>query len=138
MQWLNLEAARSISTSTASWRGTGFCRARRSTWEASSFLYGEAQLAFVYDMWDPSKIRIVCGGGWSAAPFCCLVNGNAPNPATVTQGSGFVKYQTIHAGSSDVVAVQLLETRKLKVEIFANKTSDSVSGFTENARYYVR
>ncbi len=117
--------------------GNWFLLGTPVTWEASSFLYAEAQLAFVYDMWDPSKIRIVCGGGWSAAPFCCLVDGNAPDPAAVTQGSGFIKYQTIHAGSSDVVAVQLLEPRKLKVEVFANKTSDSVSGFTENAKYYV-
>ncbi|MBD3386025.1 peptidoglycan DD-metalloendopeptidase family protein [candidate division KSB1 bacterium] len=118
--------------------GNWFLQGTPVTWEASSYLYAGAQLAFVYDMWDPSKIRIVCGGGWSAAPFCCLVDGNAPDPASVTQNSGFIKYQTIHAASSDVVAVQLIEPRHLKVQVFADTTRALVSGFTENAKIYVR
>jgi len=118
--------------------GNWFLEGTPITWEASSYLYGAAQMAFVYDMWEPWKISIVCGGGWSAAPFCCPVNGNAPDPSGVTQASGFVKYQTIHAASSDVVAVQLLGTRRLKVEVFANKTSGAVSGFTANAKIYIR
>ncbi len=118
--------------------GNWFLEGTPVTWEASSYLYGDAQLAFVYDMWEPWKICIVCGGGWSAAPFCCLVNGNLPDPSTVTQASGFVKFQTIHAASSDVVAVQLLESRRLKVEVFANKTSGAVSGFTAKAKIYIR
>ena len=118
--------------------GNWFLNGTPVTREASSYLYGEAQLAFVYDMWDPTKIRPVCGGGWKPAPFCCLVSGNAPDPAAVTRESGFIKYQTIHAGSNDVVAVQLIEPRKFKVEIFANTASASVSAFTENFKIYVR
>ncbi|MBN2357079.1 hypothetical protein JXO59_13260 [candidate division KSB1 bacterium] len=118
--------------------GNWFLEGTPVSWEASSYLYAEAQIAFVYDMWDPRKIVIACGGGWSAAPFCCPVYYNAPDPATVTQASGFVKYQTTHAASHDVVAVQLVQPRRLKVEVFADQTSTDVAGFTANAKIYVR
>ena len=118
--------------------GNWFLEGTPVTWEASSYLYGDAQIAFVYDMWEPDKIRIVCGGGWTGAPFCDLVDGNRPDPAAVTPTSGFIKYQSSHGGSSHVTAVQLLENRKLKVEIFAHKTAAAVSGFTAQARIYVR
>ncbi len=118
--------------------GNWFLEGTPVTWEASSWLYGDAQIAFVYDMWEPEKIRIVCGGSWNGAPFCDLVNGNTPDPAGVTQASGFVKYQSSHGGKSYVTAVQLLEKRKIKVEIFENKTAAAVSNFTANAKIYVR
>jgi hypothetical protein len=118
--------------------GNWFLDGTPVTWEASSYLYGESQIAFVYDMWDPSKIVIACGGGWSAAPFCCFLSVNSPDPAAVTTARGLVKYQTIHAGKTDVVAVQMLKSRKIKVEVFANTTSGAVTGFTANAKIYVR
>jgi len=120
--------------------GCWFLEGTPVTYEASSYLYGVAQISFVYDMWDPSKLMIACGGTWSAAPFCCPVNGHGSPPdfGSVTPSRGLVKYETTHAATTDVVCVQLLESRRLKVEVFANKTYGAVTGFTTNARIYIR
>ena len=120
--------------------GCWFLEGTPVNYEAASFVYGDAQISFVYDMWDPAKRMIACGGTWSAAPFCCPVNGHGSPPdfGAVTTASGMVKYETTHAASTDVVCVQLLEVRRLKVEVFANTTYGAVTGFTTGARIYVR
>lgn len=87
---------------------------------------------------------------------------NAADPAKVDISTGLVKYdlfkQHIHTASGaewhgevasgikatnaatpmGVILVQMLETHKLKVEIFPGKTATSVSGFDENALIYNR
>jgi len=107
------------------------------TYEASSYLYGANQLAFVYDMYDPAKIRICCGGTLNLAPFNGLVDGNAPDPAAVTMSSGLVKYELLGFSRSTILA-QMVAARQIKVEVFANKKKNEVADFTAAAKIYIR
>jgi hypothetical protein len=90
--------------------------------------------------------------------------GNFPNPKDVDTSSGVIKYELVDydyvddkgaywnrvslikgikavSGNSDVygvVLVQMIDKRKLKLEVFPDKKSTSVSGFSVNARIYTR
>ena len=37
-----------------------------------------------------------------------------------------------------VIILQLIEDRRLKVEIFPGKTANELNGFTDNFKFYVR
>ena len=120
-------------------------------------------LSFVYDYLDPTQIRISVGGlverrGWG-------VRGIAPDPADVTPASGLIKYEitatgwvvaatgepwsegTRHPGSElrgvngetrGSLLVQMLEDRRIKLEVFLGQAPDQVQGFTDAARIYRR
>ncbi|MBW9267295.1 MAG: hypothetical protein K1565_17350 [Candidatus Thiodiazotropha sp. (ex. Lucinisca nassula)] len=88
--------------------------------------------------------------------------GNSPDPAEVTVSNGLVKYDLVSYEYYDgdlpwdrlsftpgltmdnytfidaVVLLQLIEARRLKVEIFYGQTSSDVTGFTDDAKFYVR
>ncbi|HLC90322.1 MAG TPA: hypothetical protein VJI15_00995 [Candidatus Nanoarchaeia archaeon] len=90
------------------------------------------------------------------------VKGNAPHPADVTVDSGAVEYELVGYGyyhndqpwdfkgltkdlkikNNDdvrgVAVVQLVEGRKLKLELFEGKTGSQVNGFTDKAAIYER
>ncbi len=117
--------------------GNWFLEGTPVSYEASSYLYGENQLAFVYDMYDPLVIRICAGGTVSLAPFNFQVRDNAPDPREVTSASGMVKYE-LACTPTAVLAVQLLASRRIKVEVFPNTTAGEVSGFSADAHIYVR
>ncbi len=104
---------------------------------ATGIDYAANHLAFVYDMFDPSKIRIAAGGTLNLSPFNYCVNGNAPNPRNVTMASGLVKYEFTKIPTA-VLLVQMMNVRKIKVEVFPNKTKAQVSNFTASAQLYVR
>jgi hypothetical protein len=117
--------------------GNWFLPETPMTYEASSYLYGANQLAFVYDMFDPAKIRICCGGTLSLAPFNYPAEGDAPDPRSVTPRSGLVKYEMSGITRSTIL-VQMLEGRRLKAEVFAGKKKSEVSTFTPAAKQYIR
>lgn len=94
-------------------------------------------LAFVYDMIDPTIIRIAAGDTLELAPFNYRVNGNTPDPATVTTASGLVKYELMRSPTA-VLLVEMQDARTIQVEVFPNKTKSQVSDFTEAAQTYVR
>ncbi len=110
------------------------------------------QLAFVYDVRKPDAVRISFGG--AIAPAADYeVAGNAPDPATVSEQSGVVKYelawsrpsrgaQTLAPLATDgvqgVLLAQVLPEHKLKVEYFPGKRGADVKGFTGAARIYER
>jgi hypothetical protein len=98
-------------------------------------------LSFFYDNFDPSKILI----GNTETNTVDAVVGNAPDPATIDQHSGMVKYElfdkdekTDVAFTKAVVLVQMVEKRKIKFEVFPNKSASEVTGFDDQAEYYVR
>ncbi|MFN0079840.1 MAG: hypothetical protein ACKVY0_25530 [Prosthecobacter sp.] len=78
--------------------------------------------------------------------------GNAPDPATVSEASGMVKYElrfvisptsaTPFAGGNNTVQgtvlAQVLPNRRLKFEAFPNQTATQVTTFTANAKTYER
>lgn len=118
--------------------------------------------SFVYDHVDPAHI-IISLGNVSGEPKQYGVKGNSPDPKDVSVSTGLVKYELAipdyvrtngqywdrFAYANDlkginqnivqgVVLVQLISERKLKLEIFPNKTVQDVSGFTNNFLIYER
>ncbi len=78
---------------------------------------------------------------------------NHPDPATIGEQDGVVKYELIcgqlgstgqiqkHQDADEVqgtVLAQVLPGRKLKFEAFPGKTAEEVKGFTSAARSYER
>ena len=114
-----------------------------------------------YDSIDPDHI-IASFGNYENQQLQFGVKGNAPDPSGVGIETGLVKYELVgydyysgeerwdrdslvkdlHVDNNNdvqgVVIFQLIEDRKLKVEIFPNQVADDINSFTENAMIYVR
>ncbi len=121
--------------------GNWFLEGTPLTSEAASYIYSANQLAFVYDDYDPSIIRITCGGTLAIAPFDRRVVGNTPSPKDVNSSSGMVKYELSKPSpfhTPGILLVEMLESRRIRVEVFPNKTKSEVTGFTGNAKIYIR
>ena len=123
--------------------------------------YHEGHMSVVYNHLDPSAIMISIGdfGGKSQQ---LVVKGNKPDPAKVGEKTGLVKYELynfqylnpsgqpiegdfvknmkVKAGQElrGTVLFQLIDKRKLKMEVFPGKTASTVSAFTSSARAYER
>lgn len=126
--------------------------------------YWDGHLTVAYDYIDPTQVRFSIGNfDGEAGQFG--VKGNGPDPSTVDKNTGLVKYELVQFGYynkatgadwrvmepvSDpaarnydrhvmgVALLQLIDKRKLKVEVFPNKTASQVSGFTDKALIYER
>lgn len=120
-------------------------------------------LAVTYHAYDPTAV-IVSLGDFEGAPRQFGVRGNAPDPGQVGPDSGLVKYELMtwayFVGDSDrgwdyrtpienlrvraigqtqgTILLQLIEDRKLKVELFPSRTAAQVDGFTPGAVIYER
>lgn len=114
--------------------------------------YWFGHLAVIYHHLEPTNI-VISIGNYHGQARQFWVKGNSPDPAKVGVSDGPVKYQLIWGrlgGSGQptlrhdadqvqgVMLAQLLEARKVKVELFPGKTSDEVKGFTDAARIYER
>ncbi len=125
--------------------------------------YWKNHFAFVPDYIDPSHF-IISMGNFAGAAKQFGVKGNGPNPSEVSVSTGLVKYELVpyeyytpdgqhwdrislaqnlkikdfDNSVEGVVLAQLIDTRKLKLEIFPNKTANEVSSFTSNAIIYER
>jgi len=128
-----------------------------------SYGYAVGHLVFAYFTMDPSSLEISTGyfnGHWGQF----AIKGNTPNPKDVNKESGMIKYELVgfgykvastgkvwdydlYAGPIHVVPenevdgvmlVQMIEDRKIKLEVFPGKTASQVSEFTENAKIYER
>ncbi len=123
--------------------------------------YWLGHLALAYDWIDPDHI-IVSFGDFNDEEKQFGVSSNAPDPAEVSVATGLVMYEltsydyyngaevwdrsTLIQGLNvqnyndvqGVVLFQLIEDRRLKVEIFPGQTAQTVTAFTENALFYVR
>lgn len=142
----------------------GFRGPRTRQVQGSPGRYWDGHLAIVYDYIDPTQIRFSIGNfNGKAAQFG--VSGNAPDPANVGVESGLVKYELQHydyynkdtgrpwstsdgpvanPGSRNfgpvraTVLLQLIEPRKLKVELFSNLIGEQAKDFTAAASIYER
>ena len=67
-------------------------------------------------------------------------NQNTCPVGIATQNKSLVKGLKVKNGDYvvGVALLQMLEGRKLKMEVFPDKTAAQVNGFTENAKIYVR
>ena len=123
--------------------------------------YWAGHLSIVYDSIDPGAIIVSIGTFLDTAKQFA-VKGNSPGPANISIDDGLVIYElvdfeyikndTVWNRNSllkglkvrnceyvqGVILLQLIENRKLKVEIIPGKNADQVDGFTENATLYVR
>lgn len=127
--------------------------------------YWEGHLAFVYDYVTPSEVRITIGFDpklYPQGPYG--VKGNSPDPASITPSNGLVKYELVGLKSLDsengvpeypnqmpalvrvhddsfsagTLLVQMLDERRIKMDVFAEKTPNQISGFSQNAKVYER
>jgi hypothetical protein len=110
---------------------------------------------------DPSHF-IVSIGDLDGEPKQFGVRGNAPFPSDVSVESGLIRYELVRieyfdgdqywdrrslasdlraASEGDVqgvILLQLIEDRRLKVEVFPRATGEQIAGFSENAKFYER
>ncbi len=108
--------------------------------------YWVGHLAIVYHHLDVDKV-IVSIGDFEGRPRQFGVKGNGPDPAKVSTENGPAKYELINLARPSsakpfedadgtvqgVLLVQVMDGRKLKVEVFPGKTAGDVSGFTQAA-----
>ncbi len=114
--------------------------------------YWVGHLSIVYHHLDP-KIIVVSIGNYDGRAAQFWVKDNRPDPATIDEADGVVKYELIYGqlGSTGqlqrrpdadrvqgTVLAQVLPGRKLKFEAFPGKTAEEVKGFTSAARSYER
>jgi hypothetical protein len=115
--------------------------------------YWMGHLAFAYHHIDPSVV-LVSVGDFDGKPRQFAVRGNGPDPAKVSATDGVIKYELLYAslnsngdrielpqqmrGTQGVLLAQLVEARKLKIEVFPGQTAASVTGFSKEARHYER
>ncbi len=127
--------------------------------------YWNSHLAIAPDAIDPSAV-IVSIGWFNGISLQSAVNNLYIRPEDVSVETGIVKYELIDWGyvcgedeepwgditdpaAKDIrvklysnirgtVLFQLIEEHRLKMEAFHGLTADEVTGFTENARIYVR
>ena len=99
-------------------------------------------LGFVYDMYDPSLVRISIGG--TIAPAGVFgIEDDAIRPENVSTASGLVTYRLRNAFQTSVtygvMLVQMTSDTEIRVEVFIGATSiTGATGFTSNARTYIR
>jgi len=122
--------------------------------------YWDTHLSISPDYIDPDFI-IVSIGNFAGEARQFGVKGNTPNPAEVGVGT-LVKYELVDFEYKDgnkfwdrqslvkglqgvegrdmhgVILLELIEDRRLKVEVFPGKSGSEVSGFTDNAKIYER
>lgn len=103
------------------------------------------KLGFFYWNYDPSVIMI----GYLSENMAWVVKNNGPDPATIDVNSGTVKYELMSERNRDpnnpayfkteaTMLVQMLENRKIKMELFKGQTADEVSGFDVAALEFYR
>ncbi len=114
--------------------------------------YWSGHLAIFYDAIDPSRIVVSIGDFGNGQPMAFHVIGNKPDPATIDQNSGVIKYELYTAPPginptggtmseptnpqiAGTILLQVMAGEKLKVEIFPGKTGSQVTGFTSATTY---
>jgi len=114
--------------------------------------YWVGHLSIVYHHLDP-KIIVFSVGNYAGRAQQFWVKGNKPDPATISENEGIVKFELIYGqlGSTGqvqrqpnadavqgIALCQVLPERKLKFETFPGMKSGQVQDFTENAKVYER
>ncbi|MBI4004942.1 hypothetical protein HY358_02290 [Candidatus Roizmanbacteria bacterium] len=123
--------------------------------------YWSGHLALVYDYIDPKQLRVSIGhdaGLGVSTPYG--VKGDNPDFKDVDISNGLVKYELVALKDTSrekgyqsedplievsdetrvlgTMLVQLIESQKLRAEVFPGKMKNQVTAFTSNARVYTR
>jgi hypothetical protein len=101
-------------------------------------------LAFVFDNYDASRVRVAIGGSLPMIGVFAVA-GNGPDPRTITPASGKVTYRLLMPGGAGdapgpqraLLAVQMLDASTLAIDVVDSTTASDVELGT-NARRYVR
>lgn len=114
--------------------------------------YWVGHLAFAYHHIDPIKV-VVSIGDYEGRPRQFWVRGNTPDPTTVGEKNGLIRYELVFPalGSNGrryegidtervlgTVLVQVLPGNRIRFEAFPNRTREQVAGFTSSAAEYER
>ncbi|HRH95205.1 MAG TPA: hypothetical protein PLB55_04690 [Prosthecobacter sp.] len=114
--------------------------------------YWIGHLSIVYHHLDP-KVIVFSIGNYDGRAAQFWVKGNQPDPATIGEKDGVVKYELVFGqlGSSGqpqmrpegdqvqgTVLVQVLPERKLKFEAFPGVSGAEVEGFTKKVKLFER
>lgn len=101
---------------------------------------GTLEAAFVYDVTDPTQIKVSIGGTIFTTGHYFVQNG-ADDPVNVTTANGKIIYKlyadSTKASPQGLLAVQMLTDDKIKAEATTEVSSGTMS-FTSNAKTYVR
>jgi len=97
-------------------------------------------LAFVYDYFDPAKVRVVIGG--TIAPVgVWTVPDDAPRPRDVSVASGKVAYRLMYTESTQfqygLMLVQMLADDRIKIQVFVGNQARDAE-FDAGAQVYLR
>jgi hypothetical protein len=98
-----------------------------------------SQLAFVYDVDDPTQVRITVGGTLATGVGVFSIDNNAPDPATISTASGLAVYhlQGVWENSGNyTLLVKMLDDERIEVEAFPGSLFDAQ--FTTAAVIYHR
>jgi hypothetical protein len=110
--------------------------------DSSGGSYGWTRsIAFVYDYFDPTQVRISIGGTVST-PGVWAIDATAPRPENVTPQSGVITYKfyspfDANFPATGMMLVQMLDASTIKVEVFMG-TSASATQFDANAMTFIR
>gem|GEM_PF-766421 len=126
--------------------------------------YWSGHLVFAYNQIDPAHI-IISHGNFLGRSTQFGVKGNAPDPAAVGTENGLIKYELVpydyfvsgtntvwpqsalakpldvrndESKIAGVLLVQMIDKRKIKVDVFPGKTAADVQDFSANAQVYER
>ncbi|MFI5309635.1 MAG: hypothetical protein ACHQQ3_00260 [Gemmatimonadales bacterium] len=96
-------------------------------------------VAFAYDYYDPSQVRISIGGT-IAAPGVWAIDATVPQPANVSVASGLVAYRLLYTeGRTEfgLMLVQMMTDSVIRIEVFPG-SSASTGQFDANVWTFVR
>jgi len=124
--------------------------------------YWDSHLSFSPDYLDYNHF-LISMGSFNGQPEQFGAKGNTPNPLEVSTGTGIVTYELVNFDFftengeswdrqsleiikevknkeqvSGTVLVEMIEDRKIKFEVFPEKTASQVNGFTNDAKIYIR
>jgi hypothetical protein len=103
-------------------------------------------LAFVYDDYDPTQVRISVGGVLAGAPWVAAVLAGAPDPKDVTLATGKVAYRLANGNGfggtpstteEGLLIVQMQDESTIEVEAFWPSQASDAS-FDASAQIYTR
>lgn len=120
--------------------GDWFHESVPNTSEAMGPVGWPKSIAFVYDYYDPTKVRIAIGGT-IAPPGVWGLPDDAPRPSEVTVAHGKVAYRLMYTESTTVqyglMLVQMLTDDRLKIQVFVGSQARDAD-FDGGAQIYLR
>ena len=97
-------------------------------------------LAYVYDYYDPTKVRIAIGGT-IAPPGIWGIRDDAPRPRDLSVADGKVAYRLMYTESTQMqyglMLVQMIAEDRIRVQVLVGSQAGDAE-FDERAQVYVR